>query len=119
MCLHDNGVSVGTVPGPVHLIRRDPLKVPSLAMKALFLDEEPDLSFLDVIDLFGLVNVRHCMITRRPRSDHQATLIAIALYRCHGTLSFGARSHAFTFWNIVVFYMKRHNVSPFALLRST
>ncbi len=64
---------------------------------------------MHVIDLLRLVNVRRRMITGGSRSDHQAALIPVALYRYHRTLSLGAGSNPFSFRYIVTLYVKRHS----------
>src|SRR3972149_4753979 len=103
---------VGTVPGPVDFIRRDSLKVSLLTMEALFLDEEPNLPFLDVIDLLRLVDMGPGVITGRPRRDHQATLVPKRLPGNHRTFALVAGSNSLAFRHALALYMKRH----FALL---
>src|SRR6185436_14325599 len=44
----DDGILVGSVPGPVHFVSRDSLEVALLAVKTLFLDKEPNFAFLNV-----------------------------------------------------------------------
>ena len=108
MGFDDDGVLVGSIPGPVDFVPRDSLEVALLAMKTLCLDEEPNLAFLNIVELFGFVNVRRRMISRCPLRDHQTAFVAITFNRHHRTFSFSAGADAFSLWNIFAFYVKRH-----------
>ena len=108
MGFDDDGILVGSVPGPVHFVPRDSLEVALLAVKTLFLDKEPNFAFLNVVELLGFMNVRRRMISRRPRRDHQTAFVAVTFNRHHRTFAFSAGADAFSLWNIFAFYVKRH-----------
>ena len=77
-------------------------------MKALVLDEEPNLAIHDVIDLFRLVLMGLGMITGCPGGDHKAAFIAVALSDNHGSGSCFPCLDSLSFRNIALFNMQRH-----------
>src|SRR3989338_2410978 len=113
MRLGHHRLFVRAVPGPMDLACRDPLKVALLAMESLVLDEEPYFPFQDVIDLLGLVNVGRGMVAGRPRGDHQAALVAVALARNHRPLALASGPDALALRHAFTLYMQRHFPPPF------
>ena len=105
MGFSDRRLIVGTVPCPVDGIGRNALEVALFAMKALVLDEEPDLTVHDVVDLLRLVLMGLGMITGRPGGDHEAAFIAVALSHNHGSRSRFSRLDALRLRNIAAFNM--------------
>src|SRR5262249_11797687 len=81
----DGSVLVGAVPCPVYGVGGNSLKVPFLAMKSLVLDEEPNITVPDSVDLlrFGLMGFG--MIAGGAGGDHEAAFIAVALSDNHRT----------------------------------
>ena len=86
MRFDDDSVTAGAIPRPVNLVGRNSLKVAFLALKAFVLNEEPNFSFLDEVDLLRLVNVGSRVVTGRARGDHQAAFVAVTLARDHRAL---------------------------------
>src|SRR5262245_65752981 len=87
MGFSDRRLIVGTVPCPVYGVGGDALEVALFAMKTLVLDEEPNLTVHDVVDLLRLVLMGLGVITGRPGGDHGAAFIAVALSHNHGSSS--------------------------------
>src|SRR5262249_27223 len=101
----DGGVLVGAVPCPGYGVSGNSLRDPLLAMKALVLDEEPNLTIHDVIDLLRFVLMGFGMIAGRPGGDHEAAFIAVALFDNHGSGARFSRLDSLRFRNIAAFNM--------------
>src|SRR5437870_13454317 len=101
----DLRVFVGAVPGPVNGVGGDTLKIAFLAMKTFVLDKKPNLTFHHVVNLFGFMLMRLGVITRRAGSDHQAALVAVALFDDHRTGSRFTTLDSFRLRDIVVLGM--------------
>src|SRR5262245_1518388 len=99
----DGSVLVGAVPCPVYGVGGNSLKVPFLAMKALVLDEEPNLTVHDVVDLLRFVLMGFGMIAGCAGGDHEAAFIAVALSDNHGSGSRFSRLDSLRFRNIAAF----------------
>ncbi len=97
MALDHGAVLVAAHPGPVHLAARDAHDVAGPAAPRLVLDEEPDFSVHDIVDLFGFVLMGFGMVARRAGGNHQAAFIAIRLPDDHGTGSRLAALNALAF----------------------
>jgi hypothetical protein len=105
MRFDDDNVALGSIPGPVNLVARDSLEVAFPALKAFVLNEEPNFSFLNEIDLLRLMNVGCRVITGRAGGDHQAAFVAVALARDHRALPFTTGSHGPLFWYVIALYV--------------
>src|SRR5262245_62511944 len=114
MSLDHHGLLVRSVPRPVDRVRRDPRKIALLAEKSLVLNEEPDFSFEDIVDLLAFVNMRGRMIAGRAHGYFHAGIIAIdSLCRDRPDSFFPAPDRTFL-GDIGTGNMQRHQRSPFS-----
>jgi hypothetical protein len=100
-------------------VGRDSLEITLLAMKALFLDEEPDLAFQDIVDLFRFVSVGLGMVTGCSYRNHEATFISVALFDDHGAVSRLSPLNSLSPWYFVVFHVKCHFIRPSYVTRKS
>src|SRR5918992_4001626 len=84
---------IRAIPRPLEAVRWDPMEVARFAMIAFVLDEEPDFALERMIDLFGRVHVRLCVIARRSQRDQKAALVTVGLTNDHRAVALAGLEH--------------------------